>query len=131
MKKFLHKSRIYKEGISHKKDQLSPEGWYGIVSLRNGPVTINQIESARIALKRVLGKSVPLWIRIKPSKPVTHKSSGIRMGKGKGSIDHYIYYAQTDEVLFEIGAISYSKAKKAFEISNSKLPIPTILVEHE
>jgi len=130
MKKFLHKRRIYKEGISHKKDQLTC-GAFGILSLSNGPITVNQIESTRVALKRIVGKSVPIWIRIKPSRPITHKSSGIRMGKGKGSIDHFIYYAKAEEVLFEIGIASRPKIQKAFEISNSKLPIPTMLIEQE
>ena len=130
MEKYWHKRRIYNEGIDHKKDILN-FGSYGILSLRNGPITGEQIESARVALKRVLGKSVHIWIRILPYKPVTKKSNGVRMGKGKGVLDHLIYYAKQDEILFEIDLVPEARAQRAFQISNSKLPIPTLLVKKE
>nr|YP_009370732.1 ribosomal protein L16 [Eukaryota sp. BB2]AQL10438.1 ribosomal protein L16 [Eukaryota sp. BB2] len=124
----IHKSRIYKEGISHKQDYVH-RGKYGIFCLQNGVVTIRQLETTRVALRRVLGKSCPIWIRIQPQKPVTKKSTGVRMGKGKGSFSHYIYYVKKDEMIFEIGDISASRVVKAYKLAASKLPVRTNIIQ--
>lgn len=127
LRKHLHKSSIYRSGISHKKDLLL-RGDFGIISCCDGVITNNQIEAARIALKRVLGRAATIWINIKPSRPVTKKSTGVRMGKGKGIFNHFVYYAKEDEILFEFRGVSMEKVRRAFVICNSKLPIPTKLV---
>ena len=31
-----------------------------------------------------------VWIRIFPDKPITSKPAEVRMGKGKGALDHYV-----------------------------------------
>ena len=52
--------------------------------------TSRQIEAARIALTRFMKREGKVWIRIFPDKPVTSKPLEVRMGKGKGALDHYV-----------------------------------------
>ena len=60
-------------------------GSFGIKAMETVWITSRQIEAARVALTRHLGRESKVWIRIFPDKPITKKSPGTRMGKGKGN----------------------------------------------
>lgn len=101
VKKKYHKKYIYTFGISNKKKKLI-YGNFGVISAVTTIFTLNQMETIRIMLRRNLGKKTKIWLHLKKKKPITKKPTGIRMGKGKGSIDSYIYIIQEDEILLEI-----------------------------
>jgi len=78
-------------------------GNIGFQSLETGWLTAKQIEAVRIAIMRALNKTHDvLWIRVKPNRPVTAKSRGIRMGKGKGLPKYWICKIKKGRILFEI-----------------------------
>ena len=47
-----------------------------------------------------------MWIRIFPDKPVTARPAETRMGKGKGSLDHWVALVKPGRILFEIDGVS-------------------------
>ena len=63
-------------------------GDFGLKSLEPGWITSRQIEASRIALNRYMKREGKVWIRVFPDKPITSKPLEVRMGKGKGGLDH-------------------------------------------
>ena len=104
-------------------------GSYGLKAIEPGWVTARQIESSRIVISRVVRKIGKMWIRIFPDKPVTARPAETRMGKGKGSLDHWVAVVKPGRILFEIDGVNKDEAIKAFKDAGHKLPMKTKLVE--
>lgn len=98
-------------------------GSFGLKSLGAHWITARQIEAARRALTKYTKKTGKVWIRIFPDKPVTKKGGEIPMGKGKGSVDHYVCVIKPGTVMFEMDGISEEVAKQAMSSAAYKLPI--------
>ena len=103
-------------------------GSFGLKALEEVWLTSQQIESAYRAIARSLQKEGKIWMRIFPDKPITKKPAETTMGKGKGSVDHYVFPVKPGRILFELDGVSYKKVKEAFRLANSKLPIKTLIV---
>ena len=103
-------------------------GEYGLKALENGWVKDRQIEAARIALMRHTRRGGKVWIRVFPDKPVTKKPAETRMGKGKGSPDHWVCVIKKGRILFEMEGIPFELAKDSMRLAAHKLPIRTKLV---
>jgi len=103
-------------------------GEYGLKSLENGWIKNTQIEACRVILARQLHKGGKLWIRIFPDKSVTKKPAEVRMGKGKGDIDHWVAVVKRGKIIFELGGIPEAYAQRCFRLVAYKLPIRTKFV---
>ncbi len=103
-------------------------GTFGLKSLDNARLTNRQIEAARIALTRHMKREGSVWIRIFPDRPVTAKPAEVRMGKGKGALDHYVALVKPGTILFEIDGVPYDVAVEAFNLAAQKLPVMTKLI---
>jgi large subunit ribosomal protein L16 len=93
-------------------------------------ITANQIESARIAINRVLKKVGKVWIRIFPDKPYTKKPAETRQGSGKGNPEGYVAVVHPGQILFEVevpGDIATARA--ALTRAGNKLPVKWRIVE--
>ena len=66
-----------------------------------------------------------IWIRIFPDKPITKKPAGVRMGKGKGSVEYYVAEIQPGKMLYEMDGVDEATAKEAFRLASAKLPLLT------
>ena len=104
-------------------------GSYGLKAIEPGWVTARQIESSRIVISRIVRKVGKMWIRIFPDKPVTARPAETRMGKGKGSLDHWVALVKPGRILFEIDGVTKEEAVQAFRDAGHKLPMKTKLVE--
>lgn len=104
-------------------------GKYGLQSLKSGRITAQQIEATRRAINRKIKRMGQLWIRVFPDVPVTSKPTEVRMGKGKGSFDHWVCKVKSHRILFELDGVSLDLAKEAFRCGAGKLPIATKFVE--
>lgn len=98
-------------------------GEYGLKALESGWLTSRQIEAARIAMTRHVKRGGKVWIRMFPDKPITAKPAETRMGKGKGSVDHWVCVVHAGKILFEMEGVSPQLAREAFEIAAQKLPV--------
>lgn len=103
-------------------------GEFGLMSLEGGRITARQIEAARIAMTRKTKRGGQVWIKIFPDTPVTKKPAEVRMGKGKGSVDHYAAKVRPGRVLYEVGGIDKDLAVRALELAAAKLPVKTRLL---
>ena len=126
--KFRKTHRGNRRGMSMRGNYVS-FGNYGLKALESGWVTARQIEASRIVISRVVRKVGKMWIRIFPDKPITAKPAETRMGKGKGSLDHWVSVVKPGRILFEIEGVDKEMAEEAFRNAGHKLPIKTKLVE--
>ena len=126
--KFRRVHRGNRRGMSMRGNFVS-FGSYGLKAIEPGWVTARQIESSRIVISRIVRKIGKMWIRIFPDKPVTARPAETRMGKGKGSLDHWVALVKPGRILFEIDGVSKEEAVRAFRDAGHKLPMKTKLVE--
>ncbi|MFK7932731.1 MAG: 50S ribosomal protein L16 [Saprospiraceae bacterium] len=112
------------KGLAHRGSKIS-FGTFGLKSLTTGRITNRQIESARIAMTRYMKREGKVWIRIFPDKPITSKPLEVRMGKGKGALDHYVAVVKPGRVMFEIDGVPDDVAKEALRLAAQKLPVLT------
>lgn len=103
-------------------------GTFGLKALESARITDRQIEAARVAMTRHMKREGSVWIRIFPDKPITAKPAEVRMGKGKGALDHYVAVVKQGTIMFEMDGIPYNIAAEAFELAAQKLPIKTKVV---
>jgi len=100
-------------------------GEYGLQALEPGWVTARQIEASRRTLVRYMKRRGKVWIRIFPDKPVTKKPAETRMGKGKGSVDHWVAVVRPGRILFELSGLPEDAAREAMRLAAHKLAIKT------
>lgn len=104
-------------------------GDFGMQTLERGRLTNNQIEACRVAINRYFNRRGKVWIRIFPDKSVTKKPAEVRMGKGKGAVDHWVAVVRPGRILFEVGNVPKELAQNALRRAAAKLPIKTRFVE--
>jgi len=64
-------------------------------------------------------------IRIFPDKPITSKPQEVRMGKGKGALDHWVAVVRPGRIMFELDGVDYNTATEALRLAAQKLPVLT------
>lgn len=123
VRKKVHQSKKFKNKINHLYNELIP-GRYFICADQNGKITESHLETIRILTNRRIKKlGGQLVIRVKPNIPITKKSSGVRMGKGKGSFKELIFYTKIDQVLFEFRNVPKDVFINISQKIKHKLPI--------
>ncbi len=103
-------------------------GAFGLKSESYARVTSNQIESARKAMTRNLGKTGRVWIRIFPDRPYTAKPPEVGMGKGKGDPQGYSFEVKPGRIIFEVDGTTEAVAKESLRKAGTKLPIKTRII---
>ncbi len=106
-------------------------GTFGLKATTGGLISSRQIEAARRAITRHVQRGGKVWIRIFPDKPMTSKGTEIPMGKGKGSVDHFVAKTHPGRILFEMDGVSREVAKEAMNLAAYKLPVQTKFVERQ
>lgn len=103
-------------------------GEFGLKALTSGRVSAREIEAARKKITFVTKRIGKYWVKIFPHKPVTKKPIGVKMGSGKGAIDHYVAIVKSGMILFELGGVTEEMAKVAFDKAGHKLSVRTSFV---
>jgi len=103
-------------------------GIAGLKSLESSYIKDSQIEACIKEIKRILGKKGRMWLRIFPHITRTKKPEGVRMGGGKGDIDHYATLVRPGTILFEVESKDKELALSALKAASYKLPIKTKIV---
>ena len=104
-------------------------GSFGLQAVSSGLVTARQIEAARRTITRYVQRGGKLWIRIFPDHPMTKKGDETPMGKGKGSVDHFVARIRRGTVLFEIDGVSEKAAREAMRLAGHKVSTKTKFVK--
>ena len=125
--KYRKQQKGRNRGLAHKGSTIS-FGSFGLKALEPTRITNRQIESARIAMTRYMKREGKVWIRIFPDKPITKKPLEVRMGKGKGALDHYVAVIKPGRIMFEMDGVPKEVAQEALRLAAQKLPILTKFV---
>lgn len=115
-----HKGR--NRGLAFKGSSIS-FGSFALKSMEFSRLTSRQLEAARVALTRNMKREGKVWIRVFPDKPLTSKPAEVRMGKGKGAVDHYVCEVQPGRIIFEVEGISEELAHESLRLAAQKLPV--------
>lgn len=106
-------------------------GQYALKAETGERITSRQIEAARRAMTRYIKRGGKIWIRIFPDTPITKKPAEVRMGSGKGSVDHYAAKVQPGKIMFEMDGVAEEVAKEAMRLAAHKLPVRTRFIVRE
>src|SRR5580700_3291406 len=110
------------------KGKRRGKAWRGS-SLSFGDNTDRQIEASRIAMTRFIKRGGKIWLRLFPDKPITKKPAEVRMGSGKGALDHWVAVVRPGKILFEMEGVSPELAQEAMRLASNKLPLKTKFVQ--
>lgn len=117
-------------GVATKGNTVS-FGSFGLKATTSGLISARQIEASRRAMTRYVKRGGKIWIRIFPDKPMTKKGDETPMGKGKGSVDHFVAKIKEGRMLFEMDGIDISVAREAMRLASHKLCVKTKFVVKE
>lgn len=125
--KFRKQFRGKRRGIAHRGGELS-FGEMGLKALGRGWMSSNQIEAGRRAITNSLKRKGRVWIRVFPSKPITSRPAGQRMGSGKGEVSHHAAVIVPGKIIYEIAGADEVVAKDALRKAGNKMPFKTRIV---
>jgi large subunit ribosomal protein L16 len=103
-------------------------GDFGVKAQTSARINSRQIEAARRAMTNYLNREGRVWIRIFPDRPITKKPPEVGMGKGKGSVDHYVFPVRPGRIMFEVSGVKEEAAREALRRASHKLPVKTRIV---
>jgi len=106
-------------------------GTYGLKAIELGRINSRQIEAGRVALSRTMKRTGKIWIRVFPDKPLTAKPVGVRMGKGKGSVEEWVMNIKPGRIIFELTGVDEDTAIRALTLAAAKLPFKTKIISME
>lgn len=124
-----HKVRL--KNIVSKNYLLQDSVQLGVValkSLESGRITPNHINCCRQLLNKSLKKYSQIRFAVFPHTPVTKKPLEIRMGKGKGAVDRWVFNVFSGNTIVEIEGNNLALIKKGLNAIRNKLPIKTQIV---
>ena len=123
-----HRGRL--KGVANAGSNINL-GEYGLKAMESHWITARQIEAARRAMTRYAKRGGKIWIRVFPDKSVTARAAETRMGKGKGSVDHWVAVVKTGRIMFEMAGVPEEVAREAMRLAAAKLPIATKIVKKQ
>lgn len=126
--KFRKQQKGKRRGKAWRGSTLS-FGEYGLKVMECGYITDRQIEASRIAMTRFIKRGGKIWLRLFPDKPITKKPAEVRMGSGKGPLDHWVAVVRPGKILFEMEGVSAQVAEEAMRLAAHKLPLKTRFVQ--
>jgi len=126
--KFRKQQKGKRRGKAWRGSTLS-FGEYGLKVMECGYITDRQIEASRIAMTRFIKRGGKIWLRLFPDKPITKKPAEVRMGSGKGPLDHWVAVVRPGKILFEMEGVTPQIAAEAMRLASHKLPLKTKFVQ--
>jgi large subunit ribosomal protein L16 len=100
-------------------------GEYGLKVVEGGRLRAREIEAARKKITFVTKRTGKYWVRVFPHKPITQKPQGVKMGSGKGEVDHYEAVVRAGRIIFELGGVEEAVAREAFTKAAHKISLKT------
>jgi large subunit ribosomal protein L16 len=129
--KFQKKLLIPHKNSYCKKNIDLSSGTYGCKVMDSFQITPQQLETSRLLFKKIysLRKKGFFKINVFPLFSKTKKSTGVRMGKGKGSLDSWVYPVEKGRIIFEFQGLKKTKILFILKLLKKKLPVNLKLIE--
>lgn len=97
-------------------------GTYGIQAIHKGFLTVEQIEAVRRTITGKLKRKAKVWIRAYPNYPRTAKPKEVRMGRGKGAVNHWLCFVKPGKILFEVTSRDTALVQSVLLFALRKIP---------
>ena len=127
--KYRKPHNVYHDKRKATKGNKVSFGEFGLQATSSAWVTARQIEAARIAITRRMGREGQVIIRIFPHLSKTSKPIGVRMGKGKGNPEKWVAVVKEMTMMFEVSGVPVEVAKDALRLGGHKLPVTWKIVQ--
>jgi len=118
-----HKGKVINRIISKNSYEQFSTGTIALKTLMSYRLTAKQIEILYITINKFLKRSGSIYIPIFPSTAISKKPNEIRMGKGKGAVDHWVCKVLPGTIICEIETNNVKKALKAITYAKFRLPV--------
>ena len=128
--KYRKQQKGRNRGLATRGNQVS-FGEFGLKATTRGRITAREIEAGRRAINRYVRRGGKLWIRIFPDKPVSKKPLEVRMGKGKGNPEYWVFVVKPGHMLYEIEGVSEAMAREAFRRAAAKFSVRTTFAKRQ
>lgn len=115
--------KIYKN--TEKQNIFKTPNKIYLKALSAGRISSQHLVTCKQTITKIIKKYGRLNINAFANTPITKKPLEIRMGKGKGNVDHWVYKIKPGKILFEIIITHKKLGIKAFKLAQNKLPINT------
>lgn len=124
--------------IRQEPNRLDKGYAYGIRANSTGFLSLSQIEACYKSLTKAIKTSrrkkrknrIKLFVNI--DRPMTSKSLGVRMGKGKGAIDYWGCPVRKGQLIFQIKKkVRASPALRGLEQSSIRFPFATFVEKNK
>lgn len=103
-------------------------GCVGLKALSAKRLTSKQLETLKQTIIKTIKKSGRLIINAFPNIPISKKPIEVRMGKGKGSVDRWVFKVKPGFILCEVVADNVEIAISALKTVKKKLNIRSKIV---
>lgn len=120
------KNNNFNKICSNLNDKLNNNLYLKAMSF--GRITSKQLISIRQTIKKNIKRVGRIQFYIFPQTPISKKPKEIRMGKGKGSVDHWISKVKIGQIICEVKTESFLKGVKALKLASFRLPLKTKIV---
>lgn len=114
--------------VTSKNQKKLMFGSVGLKSMEPGRLTAKQMQAVRQVLNKKIKKIGRLKINVFPFTPISKKPVEVRMGKGKGNVDHWVFKVKAGVSLYEIETSYTSIAVRALELGQRRLPFKTKII---
>lgn len=104
------------------------KGRLGLQSLSTGTISTKQMEACRQNINRRLKRKGQIVIHGFADRGRSLKPCEVRMGKGKGKIDHYEMMVSPGKLILEIVGISENLSRYALQGGATKLGVSTKII---
>lgn len=107
-------------------------GDYALKSVESFRINSRQIKAARSVVVKSLNKNGKVWVKVFPNIPVSKKPIDVRMGKGKGSVEEWVFKVKPGKIIFEVGGnITMDRAYNALLKASAKLPMKCCVIKND
>jgi large subunit ribosomal protein L16 len=97
-------------------------------ALSFGRITSKQLVSIRQTINKNIKKIGKVTFNVFPHTPISKKPKEIRMGKGKGNVDHWISKIKAGQIICEIKTNSIIQGIKALNLARFRFPLKTKII---
>nr|YP_011008085.1 ribosomal protein L16 [Dictyotopsis propagulifera]WBP69951.1 ribosomal protein L16 [Dictyotopsis propagulifera] len=129
-KKNKHFKTRYLPKLKSSLETIKFKSSFKLVAKKSGYLNNRQIESARQTIRRCLKRKGLLYNLAFFNINTTKKSTGARMGKGKGKITNdFLSKIKAGKTIFKLIGISSKESISALKAGSTKLPI-SLKIKH-
>ena len=123
-----HKGSLPNFIINDVSSNVLNYGSIGLKAAEYGFINSRQLEAVRQCISKIIKKSGLLRMNVFPHTPVSKKPLEVRMGKGKGNVDHWVFKVRPGFVICEIETSSSILGRKALRLAQNRLPFKTVII---